>query len=338
MIYRTIHSLQNLWARHKALVIINGFFIIAAIFFLIPYLTPNPPLDVTQPDMTGIEPTVRNMSIEMLMETPNVPSELPLYRLDQNSVQNEKIFHDVGTRLGITTALDDTYLTNQNNDDLFWDTEKNWIHYTRGETTTFPEESSSVTALNTEPLNLQDAQMKAEAWLQIVGFTDIQADNLDVRYYRNDDRLEGMTETDPNQANIIRFSFSRRLENFDIVYGSSTAERASIVVTHDGVTQANFPAFLATFSRDQNKPLLPFATVLENISAGKYLFADVIAAVSQDSSQVEPVKFMINEARIVYRVDTAQNAAIPYWNLTGETQLRNGQVVPLEITTPAIEL
>lgn len=336
MIYQIISRIQNIWAQHKVVVIINVIVIGGLLFFVLPTVLPKPPLDVKTPNLQGMDQTVGGVEVTTAFPDPSVPAQLKLYRLDENFKQDEAVFADIAARLKINKTLTNTVRTNDAGEALSLDITQHRIVYSKDLTPQFAgDEPESV---DMTPLNMETAKQQTEQWLQSIGFTDIEANTLDTRYYIRTDAYEGLTETEPSKANVVRFTFSRKLDGLEVTLGASTAEPAYVTVDNTGVIQADFSSFVATFTPDRERQLMPLSGVIENVKAGKYTFAQTIAAVAEDSNDTKPVKFQLTTARLLYRVDSTQRAAIPYWNFTGTATLRNEQVVPLEITSPAVTL
>jgi hypothetical protein len=335
MIYKIIAAIQNLWAKHKLLVIVNAVLVLGFLFFVLPLLLPKPPLEVKNPNLRGADQTVSGVTVELTIKEPAVPASLKLHRMSENFKQDESVFLDIAGRLKIDTVLAPDLRINSAGESLSLDTTQHRLAYSK---TPVDAQGNEVKKLNTTPLNLETAKKQTQDWLTTIGFTDIEANALGTRFYINEDAYEGMEETEPSKANVIRFTFSRKLDGMDLAFGGSSAQPAYVTVSNDGVIQADLPAFVATFTPDQEKELMPFTSVIENIKAGKYTFAETIAAVSQNENDTKPKKFQITSASLMYRVDITQRAAIPYWNFTGNITLQNGQIVPLEITSPAIVL
>jgi hypothetical protein len=331
MIYQIISFIQNIWAKYKMLVIINVVLLGAFLFFVLPVIMPKPPLEVKKPNLEGMDPAVGGVAIELKLKEPTFPERLKLYRMSENFSQDEQVFNDIAGRLKMTTVLEPDLRINDVGESLALDARQHRLSYTK-----YPADDDET--VNTTPLNTEAAKKLTQDWLTTVGLTDIEANTLGTRYYFNEDAHEGFEEVEPSKANIIRFTFTRKLDGLDLAFGASTAQPAYVTVNNDGVAQADIPAFVATFTPDRERELLPFAQVIENVKAGNYSFAETIAAVALDENDTKPTKFQIETANLIYRVDVTQRAAIPYWNFTGTATLRNGQVVPLEITSPAVTL
>lgn len=336
MIYQIISRIQDIWARHKAVVIINIVVIGGLLFFVLPIFLPKPPLDVKTPNLQGMDQTVGGVEVAVAFSEPNVPAELKLFRLNENFKQDEAVFADIAARLKINNTITNGVRINDAGEALSLDITQHRIVYSKDLAPQF--ETDQPTTVDTTPLNMETAKKQTEEWLQSIGFTDIEANTLETRYYLRTDAYEGLTEIEPSKANVVRFTFSRKLEGLEVTLGASTADPAYVTVDHTGVIQADFSSFVATFTPDRERQLMPITSVIENVKAGKYTFAQTLAAVSEDSNDTKPVKFQLTDARLLYRVDSTQRAAIPYWNFTGTATLRNEQIVPLEITSPAVTL
>lgn len=335
MIYQIISAIQNLWSKYKTLIIINGAIIFLILIFVIPYFAPKPALNIQSPRLDSAEKTINGVDITLALQEPNVPQQLPLYRLETYK-QDADIFNDIAQRLGINTVLAPTLRVNDSGENLSLDEVSHRITY--GKSTFDHNSDQPAPVQNQTPLNLDIAKKLTSEWLNKVGFTDIEINALETRYYISTDPYEGFEEAEPAKANIIRFTFSRKLSNIPLSLGASTNEPSFITVSNDGVIQADFPSFIATFSKDREKTLLPFSSVIDNVKAGKYSFTTAIEAVAKDPADIRPVSFELTSAVLHYRVDTTQNAAVPYWDLSGSATLKSSEDVPIDITTPAIAL
>lgn len=253
------------------------------------------------------------------------PSSFNIYKNSETTIEN--LASQIAVQLGLKPLNGNNlvWLSNDKNSSLSVDTINKLIEY-------------STTSNSTIKPDLLTAKTQAVNFIRKFNLgKNISEEPSRIQYLAGD--LE-VTDTTPDNADIIALYFSQKIDGFPLFVDSSTFSDLFVWVGGGNqVIKADFPQRLTPTVSEKNLTSISFDRARSAVESKKGSIVSITIDKQIVNNKVNLGNVTLSDVSIEYRLDSKSNTFYPFYRFDGLSTIKDtGQDVSVVIITPAVAI